>query len=419
MVRSIPIRTLVSAVVAGLVLLVAGSFVLLVNRQRRHTALLVEYEAARLANDLLEGYLSGLSASQLATDHRVRSFGVYASDGTALVRLGPAPEPLHPPPNARSSGAIERDGNVVRYTRMIGRMGQREPGGRRAMGRGAGPQPHQWVLAEINVGDLLQEQRLFTALFLFYAAIVAGFGTALYLLARRLGAYREREAAQQRLVQLGEAARTLSHEIKNPLGAIRVQQAILARRLPAEHAGSLTVIAEETERIAALTDRVREFLMDPKGLPEQVDAAAVARGVAERMDHPIAVDSPQSPVLIEFDPGRFRSVVENVLRNAVEASPGEEAVAATLSVRHGVVQLDVCDRGPGVPAHLRERVFDPFFTTKDRGSGVGLAIVRSFVEAAGGTVQILDGKPRGTIMRLTFPMPHGDKETADADPGSG
>jgi len=409
---------LVSAVVAGLVLLVAGSFFLLVGRQRRHTALLVEYEAARIAHELLEAHLSGIPMSQLETDDRVQGFGIYASDGTTLVRMGNAPELFHPPSGDQRPWAEEWHGDVVRYTRVIGRMGQPEPAGRRSMGRGGGPQSHQWLLAEINVRDLLQQQRLYTALFLFYAVIVAGFGTVVYLLARRLGAYRQREAAQQRLVQLGEAARTLSHEIKNPLGAIRMQQAILARRLPAEHAGSLAVIAEETERIAALTDRVREFLMDPGGSPEQVDVAALVRALALRMDHRISVDAPPAPVVIEFDSGRLRSVVENVLRNAVEASPAEKPVNVTLSVRHGSAQLDVCDSGPGIPAKLRERVFDPFYTTKDRGSGVGLAIVRSFVEAAGGKVRILDGSAGDTVVRLTFPTLRSDKDTDDADPRS-
>jgi two-component system sensor histidine kinase HydH len=270
-------------------------------------------------------------------------------------------------------------------------------------------------LAEINVGDLLQQQRLYTGLFVSYAVIVAGFGTAVYLLARRLGAYREREAAQQRLVQLGEAARTLSHEIKNPLGAIRMQQAILARRLPAEHAGSLAVIAEETERIAVLTDRVREFLKDPKGSPEPVDVTAAVRALAHRMDHTITVDAPQTPVVIQFDPGRLRSVLENVLRNAVDASPESQAVTVTLSVRHGRALLAVFDRGAGIATELRERVFDPFFTTKDRGSGVGLAIVRSFVQAAGGTVRIVDASAGGTVVQLTFPTLQSHQEPTDAD----
>ena len=68
------------------------------------------------------------------------------------------------------------------------------------------------------------------------------------------------------------------------------------------------------------------------------------------------------------------------------------------------VVIEVSDDGPGVPDELRERVFEPFFTTKERGSGLGLAVVRAIAEANGGTLSLDKGARGGASFRLTFPL---------------
>ena len=83
--------------------------------------------------------------------------------------------------------------------------------------------------------------------------------------------YRETIAKQESLVNLGQAARTLTHEIKNPLSAITIQLALLKKTLPSEYDTDLIVIDQELNRLTQLTNKVSDFLRNPLGNPVQVD----------------------------------------------------------------------------------------------------------------------------------------------------
>jgi CheY-like chemotaxis protein len=125
------------------------------------------------------------------------------------------------------------------------------------------------------------------------------------------------------------------------------------------------------------------------------------------------------------DPVALREVLVNLLFNAFDALPAGGAVS--LAVRGGRratdgrapewVELDVADTGTGIPAEIHRRIFEPFFTTKgDRGSGLGLAMVRKVVEAHGGTVAVESSPGQGTTFRLRLPPGAGQAGPAPAPP---
>ena len=248
----------------------------------------------------------------------------------------------------------------------------------------------------IKHGGQSHSQRRFQA-----AAVGAPIVTALVVgliayLYRRNSLYRRQMAGQQRLAELGEVARTLAHEIKNPLAAIRVQTGVLRRTLPEASEPDVRLIEEEVARLALLTDRIGTFLKDPRGEPRPIDPAEFVADLCRRFDGVAPPTGPEPPASVGFDPDRLRSVLENLIRNALESGEDPQVEVAVDRARKAVA-IRVLDRGAGIPTEAADRIFDPFYTSKTRGSGVGLAIARRFVEAAGGRLEVGPREGGGTV----------------------
>jgi signal transduction histidine kinase len=105
------------------------------------------------------------------------------------------------------------------------------------------------------------------------------------------------------------------------------------------------------------------------------------------------------------DADALARAVDNVLRNAVEASPPGETVEATVDVEAGAVRVRITDRGPGVPDGRAGEIFEPFFTTKPDGTGLGLAISQAIARAHGGDLTYARGPG---VTRLELTLPEGD-----------
>jgi len=241
---------------------------------------------------------------------------------------------------------------------------------------------------------------------IFYPASLALLGL-LILAGQRVLArnarYRSDLEAQKNLVILGTAASTLAHEIKNPLLAIRLQTSLLERSLPGGRPSELDVIDSEVERLTALTRRVGDYLRDPRGRPERIDLAELASEVGRRLMGREAFPSKLPIANVFADPERLRSIIENLLRNALESGSPAEEVTMLARNEGSSVALEVLDRGRGLGKLDGERAFDPFFTTKATGSGIGLAISRRFARAAGGDVSLAVRGGGGTTAILRLP----------------
>ncbi len=221
--------------------------------------------------------------------------------------------------------------------------------------------------------------------------------------------YRDRLARQEQLVSLGEAARTLAHEIKNPLSAIAIQIAILKKTLPKDATEGLTVIDQESRRLKVLTDRINDFLRNPVGTPEPIEIRSLIRSLTERFETPITITSnSMKKAYVSIDPSRARSIFENVLKNAVESTDErdpEVTVEITRSKKR-FLYIYIRDRGDGIdPKHL-DKIYDPFFTTKVKGSGIGLSISRQFVRARGGDITLYGREGGGTVVGILLPLAH-------------
>ena len=140
-----------------------------------------------------------------------------------------------------------------------------------------------------------------------------------------------------------------------------------------------------------------------------VDAAAL--GLQDRIaEKAILLDVRATPDIGSFvaDERRVRQILFNLLSNAISFSPAGEVVRLTVERREGAVIFSVTDRGPGIPDTISERVFERFEShalgSEHRGAGLGLSIVRSFVELHGGQVRLDSVVGQGTTVTCIFPL---------------
>jgi two-component system sensor histidine kinase HydH len=392
----------------------------LLSGERKRGALLAEYEAEKLATALMDSLRENRSLDLEQLRGRVLGFGVYAFSGQPLQRFGTAPELLQDP---QSTGVRAQRGSLVlvRFLGlppMMGRMWggpHRQPGQERGqtpgqgfgMGRGSTQMMPPYADAprvlflELAAGRYLARQRLIRLAQAVLPLALAGIGALVAAQYRRNSEYRRRLAAQTELARLGEISRTLSHEIKNPLSAIRLQTGLLKKTLPEERRGDLRIIEEEIQRLALLTERVGDFLRDPRGEPQELDLDQFLRELALRYDGRLRYRLEGEPLRVRVDPQRLRSVMENLINNALESGEGEVEVRCAAQ-RHWA-EVCVLDRGPGIPPEIRAKVFDPFFTSKTKGFGIGLSVARRFVEAAGGELELAERAGGGTVARVLLP----------------
>ena len=219
--------------------------------------------------------------------------------------------------------------------------------------------------------------------------------------------YRETLRRQESLVRLGQAARTLTHEIKNPLSAIRLEVAILKRNVPPSLIDDVAIIDHETDRLTKLTDKVSDYLRNPLGNPQLLDIVQELRILISLFPEGVRLrNDAEEGLLILFDPDRLRSVLENLIKNGVEACEGMDIdveVSVEASEKDRCI-IYVKDKGIGLSESDVKRIFDPFYTTKIHGSGIGLSISQQFVEAAGGRLRLYPGSYGGTTAEVILPL---------------
>lgn len=201
----------------------------------------------------------------------------------------------------------------------------------------------------------------------------------------------------ERLAALGEMSGAIAHELLNPLTVVLGEPAMRRPELAEARAE-----AEHARRIVA---GLLGFARPGEEPPEEVDLAAAAAQAVDRIT-PAAelkeVDvrlASVAPASLYASPSAVRQVLDNLIRNAVEAS--EPGMCVEVELRPGPV-VEVRDRGPGIPATIRPRLYEPFVTGRPEGTGLGLAICQRIVRAQGGTLAHLDRTEGGTVARWTL-----------------
>lgn len=252
---------------------------------------------------------------------------------------------------------------------------------------------------------------LFSAIFLHSTYLVA-MTRALRESLGRTDRARERLAqeAMARARELEQLSAQLSHELKNPLGAIKALVQ-LSRRDACDDASRerLGVAENEIERMHSI---IQEYLSFSRPLDrlrrEPVALGALADEVLELLGAQAGnarVDLRRSgDADVEVDPRRVREAVFNLVANAIDATPPGGTVQVSIARRDGVAELQVVDSGRGMPREVLERVGTPFFTTREQGTGLGVAMARAAFSQHGGSLEYRSVEGRGTTVTGIIPV---------------
>jgi signal transduction histidine kinase len=216
-----------------------------------------------------------------------------------------------------------------------------------------------------------------------------------------------------------ELVRIVSHELRTPLASILGFTSVLLNRevAPEEQRRYLEIIDREGRR---LSDLLNDFLdaerLDEGHLLLEHELLDVSRVVAEQVrlfegqseKHKLDMVLPSKPLTVRGDPHRLAQVVGNLLSNAIKYSPEGGTVHVVAEQENGMVRVSVRDEGLGIPDDQQERVFVKFFrgdapASGIPGTGLGLTIARSVVEAHGGSMNFESGRGVGSVFWLELP----------------
>ncbi|RMG40476.1 MAG: hypothetical protein D6719_10755 [Candidatus Dadabacteria bacterium] len=213
---------------------------------------------------------------------------------------------------------------------------------------------------------------------------------------------------KEKLATLGETAAALAHEIRNPLGAIKLFLSILREDLNGNQA-ALDMIDNIDKSVASMDNvvsnilhfsRSRSLKMAPLNLhsliQEEINSCR-----ARYKDSRISSNLLGNPFICGNECG-LRQVFGNILLNAVQATSFKGHIEVALKdIGQEHIGVTISDNGPGVPEELLDVLFDPFVTTRNEGTGLGLAIASGIIEQHGGEIKVFNNK--GACFEIILP----------------
>ncbi len=228
---------------------------------------------------------------------------------------------------------------------------------------------------------------------------------------------RERERREQEDHQLLEHGRLqqLVHEANNPLSIAQSYLELLGQRLGEDE--DLDVLREELDRVGAILVRLVEDEPQPATKSDSEDPARLVRRLVGVLDRALcrprgialALHCDSAVPALTIDDDALKQVLLNLIRNAAEAVADGGRIGLNIAAGVNVqgrshIELSVTDDGPGVPEASIPRLFQPVTSTKSGHAGVGLAIVRTLVEQAGGLVTYRTAEGGGARFQILIPV---------------
>lgn len=226
-------------------------------------------------------------------------------------------------------------------------------------------------------------------------------------LRERLRVKDEELARAERLSTLGATAAALAHEVRNPLGSIRLFISLL-REDTRDNPGARKLIDAIDLSVSNLDHVVNNMLQFAADKPCRMQPCTpllilsdlAKQFMAEHAELDVVVEG-SDDVRVMFDESALKQIVTNLWRNAGQAMKWKGRVCTAIWMENEFWGITIRDGGPGIPESLLMRLFDPFVTGRQEGTGLGLAIVRRLVEQHRGTVTARNAET-GAIFDLRF-----------------
>ncbi len=235
----------------------------------------------------------------------------------------------------------------------------------------------------------------------------------------------------ERLSALGQFAAGIAHELRNPLGTIRMRTQMWQRSTDAE-AGkrSSVVILEEIDRLDTIISRLLYFArpiqleLQPVSLDDLCAVTASTWADKEAAKSIQIISRATSHLIVTADRGRLLQVLDNLMENAVHSAAqsiapgGRVTITTTLDV--DFAKIDITDDGRGFTSTALLHAMDPFYTTKDTGTGLGLSISFEIMQAHGGELLLANRDGGGAVASIRLPLNRDDRDTlrqADEEAG--
>ncbi|MCE9598636.1 MAG: sensor histidine kinase [Spirochaetia bacterium] len=224
---------------------------------------------------------------------------------------------------------------------------------------------------------------------------------------------KERMIQQEQLATIGNMAAGIVHDLKNPMGIIKgsVELADDSSIGAQERRSLLKIIDQEADRMISLVQDLLNYSQGAISARKQsVDLGdyvtrirtAIEPGMKRKnIDFSLEIDGAETA---QIDPDRFLRVLVNIASNAADAThPGGQFKISIGKSSQSVI-FTLCDNGPGIPEQIRESLFEPFVTHgKSHGTGLGMAIAKSMVDAHGGRISFKSETGKGTMFTIEVP----------------
>lgn len=227
------------------------------------------------------------------------------------------------------------------------------------------------------------------------------------------------EVMRRRLQQRDEDQQMMvagvAHEIRNPLGGMRLFVGLLSEELEDRTAAEshLSRVRRELDHLERVVNDFLAWARRPEVAIADLPVAALLNEVVDAVR--MAAAAREVTIQVDCEPhthaavdhGMTRGAIHNVLQNAVQASPSGDTVRVQVTAQKGRVQILIQDQGPGMTQEQIQDAFRPFFTTREKGSGLGLPLARRHLELQGGRLDLQSTIGRGTIAVIQIPAGQG------------